>query len=233
MFIAEKKERFHDLVTFVSVKPIKKMARGEEKPGIEIAYKIGDGSKHKGAPWTKNAFADSLKNCKNVLTSLREGDPITLELTVNGNYKNLAGVIAGHIDNPNKVPYGDAAKKTTGGGQSFAKVAKTDYNERAAKGQALNLAMTAAISQGRGADDNYILSLIPRMLALGEAVQNGNLQLTASDGATELQPKQEAAFSKAPAVNADIGQREASTAVQPSIQQGSLDSTLDDLFGGL
>ena len=233
MFQAEKKERFHDLVTFVSVKPVKKMARGVEKPGIEIAYLIGDGSKHKGAPWTKNAFADSLKGCKNVLTSLREGDPITLELTVNGNYKNLAGVIAGHIENPNKIPFGNAA--TSSGGSttpSFGKP-KTDYNERAAKGQALNLAFNVAISEGRGNDDNYILSLVPRMLALGEAVQNGSTQLQATDSIVTTLGQTQEVPQTTQAPTAVVSRTESSPPPQSTIQQGELDDTLDNLFGGI
>jgi len=233
MFVAEKKERFHDLCTFVSVKPIKKMARGVEKPGIEIAYLIGDGSKHKGAPWTKNAFADSLKNCKNVLTSLREGDAITLELTINGNYKNLAGVIAGHIENPNKIPFGD--KASSGSTPSFGvkKSGGNDYNERAAKGQALNLAMNVAIAHNRFEDDAFILSLIPRMLKLGEAAQNASTQLQTTDGITNTlsPPAQIQAATQAPA--ASISRTESSAAVESGVQQGSLDSTLDDLFGGI
>lgn len=234
MFQAEKKERFHDLVTFVSVKPIKKMAKGVEKPGIEIAYTPvrRDGKPHQGAPWTKSAFADSLKNCKNVLTSLREGDAITLELTINGQYKNLAGVIAGHVENPNLI-----TKASSGGSStpSFGvkKSGGNDYNERAAKGQALNLAFQVAIAQGRVDDDAYILSLLPRMLKLGEAAQNASTQLPATDNiVTALGQTQEVQTTiptnTAPQAATQSGAVEGST-----IQQGSLDSELNDLFGGI
>lgn len=235
MFVAEKKERYHDLVTFVSASPIKKMARGQEKPGIEIAYTpiYKDGRAHTGEAWKKSAFADSLKNCKNVLTSLRPGDAITLELTINGQYKNLAGVIAGHVENPNKIPFGDAAK--SGGTPSFGvkKSTGNDYNERAAKGQALNLAMNFAIAEGKGMDDAYILSLLPRMLKLGEAAQNDGIQLQATQQSITAPTQQAQVHERAPTNAGFANQAQSSPAIEPGIQQGSLDSEINDLFGGI
>jgi hypothetical protein len=234
MFQAEKKERFHDLITFVSVKPVKKLARGVEKPGIEIAYTpiYKDGRAHTGAPWTKSAFADSLKGCKNVLTSLREGDAATLELTINGQYKNLAGVIAGHVENPNRVPMKGA---TSSGTPSFGvkKSGGNDYNERAAKGQALNLAMTVAIAQGKFDDDAYILSLIPRMLKLGEAAQNDGIQLQTTEQPVTAPTRQEAVQGTTPTYASPVTATQSSTTSESTIQQGSLDSELNDLFGGV
>jgi hypothetical protein len=237
MFQAEKKERFHDLVTFVSVKPVKKMARGVEKPGIEIAYTpiYKDGRAHTGAPWTKSAFADSLKNCKNVLTSLREGDAITLELTINGQYKNLAGVIAGHIENPNRVPT-KIATNLVGERTPMPGVRKSggnDYNERAAKGQALNLAMNKAIAEGRGDDDAYILSQIPRMLKLGEAAQNASTQLPAIDNIVTALGQTETVQTTIPTNAAPQAAAQSSAVEGSTIQQGELDSELNDLFGGI
>ena len=230
MFQAEKKERFHDLVTFVSAYPVKKMARGVEKAGIEIAYKIGDGSRHKGEPWKKSAFADSLKGCKNVLQSLREGDLITLELTVNGNYKNLAGVIAGHIDNPNLIT--KAGQNNSN--QSFAKASKSDYNERAAKGQALNLAFQVAIAEGKQNDDAYILSLIPRMLKLGEVVQDdGSEKLSAVAGDVRPNGTQSQVEKEAGSVSESFGEQKSNISPQPTPKVDVIDNDINDLFGGI
>ena len=233
MFTAEKKERFHDLVTFVSVSPIKKMARGVEKPGIEIAYIpiYKDGRAHTGEAWKKRAYADSLKNCKNVITSLRPGDAITLELTFNGQFKNLAGVIAGHVENPNRVPMKGAE---SGGTPSFGvKKSGNDYNERAARGQALNLAMTVAIAEGRGADDAYILSLLPRMLNLGEQAQNASTQLQTTNSNVTTHRQTQEVPTAAPTNAGVVSQAQSSAVRQPAIQQGDLDSELNDLFGGI
>jgi hypothetical protein len=227
----EKKERFHDLVTFISAKPIKKMARGVEKPGIEIAYKIGDGSKHRGEPWTKNAYADSLKHCQNVLQSLREGDLITLELTVNGNFKNLAGVIQGHIDNPNKLPIGGGQQSNSN--SSFAKPVKNDYNERAAKGQALNLAFQVAIANGKVDDDAYILSLIPRMLKLGEAVQNDGKQLSGVKQVPQAPNSQAEGIQEKGSLKQSFGGQESNTPPQSAPEITIVDDDINDLFGGM
>lgn len=65
-----------------------------------------------------------------------------------------------------------ADKLQAEGGKPLAVVSgTTDFNTRAARGQALNLAMQLAIAQGKSDDDDYILSLIPRMLKLGAAAQ--------------------------------------------------------------
>lgn len=96
------------------------------------------------------------------MKSLTEGETVTLhvEQPDGTKFRNLTGVTRGIVK---------AARKPS----SFTKTTNTDYNDRAAKGQALNLAMQVAISEGKAHDDNYILSLIPRMIKLGEGVQNG------------------------------------------------------------
>lgn len=96
------------------------------------------------------------------MKSLTEGETITLhvEQPEGTKFRNLTGVTRGVVK---------ATKKTS----SSTKPTNTDYNDRAAKGQALNLAMKVAISEGKAHDDSYILSLIPRMMKLGEGVQNG------------------------------------------------------------
>lgn len=53
-----------------------------------------------------------------------------------------------------------------------------DYNERAARGQALNLATHQAISEGKGLDKDYIVSLIPFYLDLSNTIQNLDLKKT-------------------------------------------------------
>jgi len=72
---------------------------------------------------------------------------------------------------------------------NYGKVAKNDYNDRAAKGQALNLAVSFAIAEGKQNDDAYILSLVPRMIKLGEAVQNGDYKEQAAAPKPAAAPK--------------------------------------------
>lgn len=50
-----------------------------------------------------------------------------------------------------------------------------DYNIRAAKGQAFNLAVHRAISEGKGDDTKYIFSLYLKYYDLGQLVQNSTL----------------------------------------------------------
>jgi len=46
-----------------------------------------------------------------------------------------------------------------------------DYNERAAKGQALNLAMSVAIAEGKQNDLRFILQQVARFLELSNTIQ--------------------------------------------------------------
>ena len=55
-------------------------------------------------------------------------------------------------------------------------IKKDDYSTRAAKGQALNLAVSIAIAEKKHMDDNYILAQVDRFLELGEKVQIGNME---------------------------------------------------------
>ncbi len=53
----------------------------------------------------------------------------------------------------------------------------TDYNSRAARGQALNLAVMEAISLGTSDDTPYILSRFLHFLNLSEVVQSIDLEV--------------------------------------------------------
>lgn len=164
----EAKPVYHDLGTFVSLEKIERAG----KPYVQVVFKPSSGPMQ-GNEMKRGAFYDSIKNYANTLKQLREGDDVTLKVTVNESggkkYRNLVGVELGHVAQPKKSFSGGSS----GSNSNFGKQVKTDYNDRAAKGQALNLAMTVAIAQGKFDDDAYILSLVPRMIKLGEAVQNG------------------------------------------------------------
>ena len=173
----EPKPVYNDLGTFISLEKIERAG----KPYVQVVFKPTSGPMQ-GNEMKRGAFYDSIKSYANVLKQLREGDDVTLKVTVNESggkkYRNLVGVELGHVAQT-KQPFSGGA--STGTNNNYGKVAKTDYNDRAAKGQALNLAMTVSIAQGKFDDDAYIMSLIPRMIKLGEAVQNGtNIESTAS-----------------------------------------------------
>jgi hypothetical protein len=193
------KQVYHDLGTFVAARTLDKNTKNGVKKYVEIQYKPTTGPKA-GEIFTRGAFADSLKNSVNTLKALREGDELTLKVTINEvgdkKYRNLQAVVQGHIAAPKSAPSGGTSYSSNAGG-----IAKGDYNTRAARGQALNLAMTVAIAEGRQSDDAYILSLVPRMIKLGEAVQNDtNIESTASvsttpQAAVQAQPTQAQATS--------------------------------------
>ena len=185
----EAKPVYHDLGTFVSLEKIERAG----KPYVQVVFKPNSGPMQ-GNEMKRGAFYDSIKNYANTLKQLREGDDVTLKVTVNEvggkKYRNLVGVELGHVAQPKKAGGGFSGG---GGNSNFGKQAKTDYNDRAAKGQALNLAMTVAIAQGKFDDDAYILSLVPRMIKLGEAVQNGtNIESKASVVSSSTSSNQQA-----------------------------------------
>ena len=180
------KQIYHDLGVFVAARTVDKNTKNGVKKYVEIQYKPTTGPKA-GEVFTRGAFADSLKNSVNTLKALREGDQITLKVTINEvgdkKYRNLQAVVQGHVSAPKSESSGFSASTSTN--SNYGKTAKNDYNTRAAKGQALNLAMNVAIAQGKFDDDAYILSLVPRMVKLGEAVQNDtNIESTASVSTT-------------------------------------------------
>ena len=225
------KEIFDDLGTFVSANLVSRNTKNGAKPYIEVLYnpKLSGGKVYKGEPYRRGAFQDSLKSSQNVLTSLREGDPITLKVVLNGKFRNLVGVETGHPETPHRSPSASRIAATT-------QAPKTDYNERAAKGQALNLAMTIAISEGRASDDSYILSLVPRMLALGEAVQNGNSQLSTTTTTTQFQGSSTSTQGGTNQVGTSAGSQESSVSTNGSTSSevvDTIDSDINDLFGPL
>lgn len=50
-----------------------------------------------------------------------------------------------------------------------------DYNLRAAKGQAFNLAVHQAISEGKAGDNKFIFSAYTRFYNLGQLLQSGTV----------------------------------------------------------
>lgn len=147
---------FQDVGTFVEYTAEQRAG----SPYINVTFKATDGPLT-GKTVTRGNFATSVdKTALSTIKSLTEGETITLTLTAKEGkdgktYRNLTNVEKGTKVN---------SKATK----------NTDYNDRAARGQALNLAMQVAIAEGRAHDDEYILSLIPRMTALGETVQGGS-----------------------------------------------------------
>jgi len=172
----EPKPVYNDLGTFVSLEKLERAG----KPYVQVIFKPTSGPMA-GNEMKRGAFYDSIKNYANTLKQLREGDDVTLKVTVNESggkkYRNLVGVELGHVAQAKK-----SFNSNPGGGtnNNYGKVAKNDYNDRAAKGQALNLAVTFAIAEGKQDDDAYILSLVPRMIKLGESVQNGDYKKQAA-----------------------------------------------------
>lgn len=65
-----------------------------------------------------------------------------------------------------------ASKLKAEGGTGSSRSSSSDFNTRAARGQALNLAMQIAIAEGKAHDHDYVLSLIPNLLKLSESVQS-------------------------------------------------------------
>lgn len=186
----EPKQVYNDLGTFVSVAKIERAG----KPYLNIEFTPSTGPMA-GKVMTRGGFADSLKNSVETIKSLREGDDVTLNVTLNKvgdkTYRNLVGVEAGHVQQASS-PKKSFPSKPRGTSENYGKTYKNDYNDRAAKGQALNLAMQVAIAEGRASDDNYILSLIPRMIKLGEAVQSGETSVTTdSSSSTKTIPTPE------------------------------------------
>lgn len=102
----------------------------------------------------KTELADKIKG-------LAAGDKVTLIKEKQGNFLNL-------------VDIQEVREKRT----HSATVSKTEttdnFSQRAARGQALNLAVALAVSKGKGDDDAFILSQVDRFLALGEKVQKGD-----------------------------------------------------------
>ena len=151
------------------------------------------------------------------LKSLAEGEAITLkvEQPEGTKFRNLIGVTRGVDKNVQKTH------------KKFAKASSNDYNDRAAKGQALNLAMQVAVVEGRHHDTDYIMSLVPKMLKLGEDVQNGigvKLQTTTRAVQEGTQEKTTKTTSKAPTG----GQGSA-----PSASMGPAEvDDFEDLFNG-
>ena len=94
--------------------------------------------------------------------SLKPSEIVALLYTTKGNFSNLSDIV--EADSPAAARSAVANTTTTGG---------TDFNTRAARGQALNLAVSVAVASGKHMDDKFIMGQIDRFLKLGEAVQAG------------------------------------------------------------
>ena len=68
--------------------------------------------------------------------------------------------------------------KYAGNSGTAIKSSNPDFNTRAARGQALNLAVSVAIADGKHADDSYILGQVARFIVLGAQVQAGEFPVT-------------------------------------------------------
>lgn len=207
---------FNNIASFVR---IEKLKRGNS-PYVQVIH-IPSSGPLAGKEVGVGNFLTKFDNAAlYVLKSLKEGDIITLEVEQpeGTKFRNLMGV-------------------TKGEKKQFAKAASGDYNDRAAKGQALNLAMQVAIAEGQAHDDEYILSLVPRMLKLGEEVQNGTskgLSGTTSgiqNGTTQKSTTQKsttATRKQSSSASSDFGATKTDTGSGIDVT----DTELDDLFAG-
>ena len=96
---------------------------------------------------------------KSVLKSLKPGD--TIKVHKEKNAKGFMNTVAIYTNTATS-----GAGRTLGAGGA-------DFNTRAARGQALNLAVSVAVAEGKHADDKFILSQVARFLKLGSLVQEG------------------------------------------------------------
>ena len=155
-----------------------------DKKRLTLIFKPVDG-KLRGKEVIRSNFVSALDS-KTISTvkELKAGDHVTIGITLNKKgditYRNFVSVEPGLSETKT------TATKTS------------DYNDRAAKGQALNLAMQIAIAEGRQHDTDYILSLIPAMISLGETVQGDKIPKTtatttktAGTTATKFKKKEE------------------------------------------
>lgn len=173
---AEPKQVYNDLGKFVGVEKETK----NDKTSLIVSF-IPTSGPLEGQVVVRRGFVTALKNSIETIKSLRVGDEVTLNVTLNQvgerTYRNLVGVQAGHVAITKTLGAKTYASRHTHNISTTAS-SKGDYNDRAAKGQALNLALQVAMAEGKHHDDDYILSLIPRMLKLGEAVQGGETSVT-------------------------------------------------------
>lgn len=219
--MTNEKQVYNDLGTFVSVERIERAG----KPYFTISFSPTSGPMA-GKTMQRGGFASALKNSIDTIKSLREGDDVTLLVTLNKvgdkTYRNLVGVETGHIKQAS-APKKSFTPRSQGTNENYGKTYKNDYNDRAAKGQALNLAMQVAIAEGKVGDDNYILSLVPRMLALGEAVQSGATSITATEVTSKV-------TSKSPVSTNKVGGISTITQADNIVEEIGMD---DDIFADL
>ena len=230
MTFQQQKEVFDDLGTFVSANLISRNTKNGAKPYIEVLYnpKLSGDKTHTGEPYKRGAFQDSLRGSKNTLSSLREGDPVTLKVVLNGKFKNLVGIEAGHTAIPNRSPSASRAAATTNNSTSSG----GDYNTRAANGQAANMALAIAISEGKAHDLAYIKSLKPHTTAIGEFYQNGDTQLGTSTTTNGLQGSTTGVQQAATSTQSSIGGQQVGIPTNGSTQT-EVDTAITDLFGGI
>lgn len=173
------KKVYQDVGTFVSAE----MSPDKKRVIVKFTPTTG---KFAGQEFSRSAFVTALdETSRSTIKSLAEGEPITIDTVVNGNFRNLQGITKGHKE----------IKKSF---KSTGQTSNNDYNQRAARGQALTLATQFAIAAGKGDDDSFILSQVGRFLNLSETVQEAkdvrninpitSTQTTNAAGSSQVQP---------------------------------------------
>lgn len=144
--------------------------------GLELKYVTNKSGKE----ITDFVFGSTLKanpTLADILKSLKPGDPIKTQKEKKGKYTNLVAV------------YRDDGTSSKSTGTRHTSSSNVDFNTRAARGQALNLAVTVAVAEGKHNDDSFILSQIDRFIKLGEMVQRGD-SVKSAEKVTEDDNKQ-------------------------------------------
>lgn len=165
-------EIFDEVGTLVSAKTEMLDVKGEPTPSTKVVF-IPTNAKGKaveGIP--RSGFQKGLveNGGINVLKTIAPGGDITLKVTLNGIYKNIVGIVSGHVDNPKLVPF--TPNKGVVGSKSISSGSGSDYNTRAAVGQAFNLSMEEARITGTQDNEAHILNtLLPKYIRLGALAQ--------------------------------------------------------------
>lgn len=200
---------FQDLGTFVSAE----MSPDKKRVIVKFSPTTG---KFAGQEFSRSAFITSLDSTtRETIKSLTAGEAVTIDTVKNGNYRNLKGISKGH-------------KKIE---KKLASSGNNDYNQRAARGQALTLATQFAISVGKGDDDTFILSQVGRFLNLSETVQEAKDVNTINQGSQTPQSNVQTST----AVQSGTTPTATTTGIQSStpattVESSAVDDDLSDLL---
>lgn len=187
-------EIFDEIGTLVSAPTTTfRNVQGEPKAYTNVVFAPinASGKAYTGEGLKRGGFQEGLiaSGSQDVLTSIPVGGAITLKVTLNESggrtYKNISSIINGHVENPNRIPF--ESKSSNSSGDGVRSSSGGDYNNRAAIGQALNLAMNEARAVGMSGDDSYILGLLPRFLSLGTQAQTLGATILAAASAPAVQ----------------------------------------------